>query len=154
MKSALRIVALFLLAIVLGLPLGAYLVRHIFIDKERALGMVYEEGFLDEFAKKEFIYGDLESARKALQYAIKIHTEMQTKSSLSGWREKADLAWCYADLSLIEQSAGNTDAAKDNMTQAQQILKKLGMKDTSEVHLRELLPQKIASNQPPGAESR
>jgi hypothetical protein len=91
MKKALRIVALFLLAIALGLPLGTYLVRHIFIDKERALGMEYEEGFLDEFAKKEFIYGDLESARKALQYAIKIHTEMQTKSSLSGWREKSRL---------------------------------------------------------------
>jgi hypothetical protein len=154
MKKALRIVALFLLAIALGLPLGTYLVRHIFIDKERALGMVYEEGFLDEFAKKEFIYGDLESARKALQYAIKIHTEMQTKSSLSGWREKADLAWCYADLSRIEQSAGDTDAAKDNMTQAQQILKQLGMKDTSEVHLRQLLPKKLASNQPSGVEPR
>lgn len=154
MKNALRIIALFLLAIAFGFPLGTYLVRHIFIDKEKALGMVNEEGFLDEFAKKEFIYADPESARRALKYAIKIHTEMQTKSSLSGWREKADLAWCYADLSLVEQSAGNTDAAKDNMAQAQQILKQLGMKDTSEVHIRELLPKKFASNHPSDSESR
>lgn len=91
MKKVSRIAMLFLLGVVLGLPLGIYLIRHKFIDKEKALGMVIEEGFLDDFAKKEFIYGDLQSARKALRYAIKIHTEMQSKSSLSGWREKADL---------------------------------------------------------------
>jgi hypothetical protein len=154
MKKVLRIFALFLLAVALGLPLGAYSVRHIFIDKEKALGMVNEEDFLDDFAKQEFIYGDLQSARKALRYAIKIHTEMQGKSPLSGWREKADLAWCYADLSVIEQSAGNTDVARDCMTQAQQILKGLGMKDTSEEHLRALLPTRSASSQPSSAESR
>lgn len=154
MKNALRIVALFLLAVALGLPLGTYLIRYVFIEKEKALGLVNEEDFLDEFAKVEFIYADIESARKALQYAIKIHTEMQTKSSLSGWRQKADLAWCYAYLSLIEQSAGNTDAARDNMTQAQQILNQLGMKDTSEVHIRELLPKKFTSNHLSDSESR
>jgi hypothetical protein len=154
MKKVLRIVALFLLAVVLGLPLGAYLVRHIFIDKEKALGLVNEEGFLDEFAKQEFIYGDQQSARNALRYTINIHTEMQSKSPLSGWREKADLAWCYAELSVIEQSAGNTDVAKDCMTQAQQILKGLGMKDTSEAHLRSLLPTRPVSNQPSTGESR
>jgi hypothetical protein len=154
MKKVLRIVALFLLAVVLGLPLGAYLVRHIFIDKEKALSMVNEEDLLDDFAKKEFIYGDLQSARTALRYAVKIHTEMQSKSLLSGWREKADLAWCYADLSVIEQSAGNTEVARDCMTQAQQILKGLGMKDTSEAHLRTLLPTRPVSNQPLSGESR
>lgn len=154
MKKVWRIVALFLLAAVLGLPLGTYLVRHMYIDKEKALGMVNEEDFLDDFAKKEFIYGDLQNARKALRYAIKIHTEMQSKSSLVGWREKADLGWCYADLSVIEQSAGSTDAARDYMTQAQQILKELGMKDTSEAHLRALLPTRSASNQPSSRESR
>jgi hypothetical protein len=154
MKKLSRIAMLFLLGVMLGLPLGIFLVRHEFIDKEKALGMVNEEGFLDDFAKREFIYGDLQSARKALRYAIKIHTEMQSKSSLSGWREKADLGWCYADLSLIEQSAGNTDVATDYMTQAEQILKELGMKDTSEAHLRALLPRRFASNQQSSVESR
>ena len=66
MKRISRIFALLLLGVVLGLPLGIYLVQHKFIDKEKAIGMANEEALLDDFAKKEFIYADPQSARDAL----------------------------------------------------------------------------------------
>src|SRR5260370_501314 len=100
MKKASSIFALFLLGAVLGLPMGIYLVQHKFIDSEKAIGMWSEEVFFDGFAKKEFIYADPRSAREALQYAIKIHNEMRSKSVLWGPPEKSDLAWCYAELNL------------------------------------------------------
>jgi hypothetical protein len=148
MKRISRILALFLLGAVLGLPLGIYLIQHKFIDKEKAIGMWTEEGIVDDFAKKEFTYADLQSAREALRYAIKIHEEMQGISSLRGRPEKADLGWCYAELSLIEESTGNTDLARDYMTRAEQTLKELGLKDSSQAHLREVLQRKSASNPP------
>lgn len=154
MNRVLSIFALLFLGVVVGLPLGIYLVQHEFINNEKALGMVNEEDFFDSYAKKEFIYADAQNARAALTYAINVHSEMQGKSTLSGWREKADLAWCYADLSLIEESAGNVNRAKDYMSQAQQILKGLGMKDSSESHIRELLQRRTASNQPSEGQSR
>jgi len=154
MKRISRIFALFLLGAVLGLPLGIYLVQHKFIDKEKAMGMWSEEVIVDDFAEKEFIYADPQSAREALRCAIKIHKEMQGTSILWGWRERADLGWCYAELSLIEESAGNTDLARDYMTQAGQALKEVGVKDSSEAHIRKVLQRKPVSDQPSGGGSR
>ncbi len=148
MKGISRILALLLLGAALGLPLGIYLVQHKFIDKEKVMGMWSEEVIVDDFAKKEFIYADPQSAREALQYAIKIHKETQGTSTLWGWPEKADLGWCYGELSLIEESAGNPDLAKDYMAQAGQTLKELGLKDSSEAHIREILLRKRISNSP------
>jgi hypothetical protein len=144
MKTISRIFALLLLGVVLGLPLGIYVVQHKFIDKEKAIGMVFEEGVVDDFAKREFFHADPRSSREALQYAIKIHKEMQGKSILSGRAEKSDLGWCYAELSLVEDSAGNAELAGEYMNKAEQILKELGLKDPSEAHIRELLQKKTA----------
>ena len=146
MKRISRILAPLLLGVVLGLPPGIYLVQHKFIDKEKAMGMVNEEALLDDFAKKEFIYADPQSAREALQYAIKMHKEMQGTSTLWGRPEKADLGWCYGELSLIEESAGNPDLARDYMARAGQTLKEVGLKDSSEAHIREVLLREPLSN--------
>jgi hypothetical protein len=154
MKRLSRISALLLLGVVLGLPLGGYLVQHKFIDKEKAMGMWIEESAVDDFAKKEFIYANAQSAREALQYAIKIHKEMQGTSTLWGWTEKLDLGWCYGELSLIEESAGNTDLARNYMTRAELTLKEVGLKDSSEAHIRQVLQRKPVSNPPSGGGSR
>jgi hypothetical protein len=146
MKKILPIFTLFLLGAVIGLALGIYLIQHKFIDNEKAVGMQNEEDIADDFARKEFVYADPQSAREALQYAIKIHTEMQDKSPLWGRPEKSELAWCYAKLSLIEESEGNRALAGDYMTQSEQMLTELGMKDSSEAHLRELLRRTPASD--------
>ena len=154
MKGISRTFALLLLGAVLGLPLGIYLVQHKFIDKEKAIGMASEEALLDDFAKKEFIYADTQSAREALQYAIKIHKEIQGTSTLWGWPEKSDLGWCYGELSLIEESAGNADLAKDYMAQAGRTLKEVGLKDSSEAHIRKVLQRKPVSDPPSSGRSR
>jgi|SRR5580700_19089 hypothetical protein len=154
MKRVTRIFALLFLGAIIGLPLGFYVVQHKFIDKEKAMGMVFEEGLVDDYAKKEFIYADPQNAREALTYAIKIHRGMQGESTLSGWAEKSDLGWCYGELSLIEESTGNANLAKDYMSQAQQILKELGLKDSSESRIREILGRKTISNQPLSVETR
>jgi hypothetical protein len=154
MKKVSRIFALLLVGAVLGAPLGAYLIQRKFIDKEKALGMVNEEALVDDYAKKEFIYADSHSAREALTYAVEIHNEMQGTSTLSGWPEKSDLGWCYAELSLIEESAGNPTLAKNYMSQAQQILKELGLKDPSESHIRKLVQRMPATNQPSSVQPR
>ncbi len=146
MKRISRIFVLLLLGVVLGLPMGIYLVQHKFIDKEKAMGMWMEELTLDGFAKKEFIYANAQSAREALLYAIKIHKEMQAKSPLWGWPEKLELGWCYGELSLIEESAGNTDLARDYMTHAEQTLKEAGLKDSSEAHIQEVLKRNRVSS--------
>jgi hypothetical protein len=154
MKRISRIFALLLLGVVLGLPLGIYLVQFKFVDKEKAMGMVFEEGMIDDFAKKEFIHADPQSSREALRYAIKIHKGMQGTSTLSGRAEKSDLAWCYAELSLIEESAGNTELAGEYMNKAEQILTELGLKDPSEAHIRELLQRKPVFTQASSKEPR
>lgn len=153
MKRISRIFALFLLGAVLGLPLGIYLVYK-FADKEKAMGMWSEETALDDFAKKEFIYADQQSAREALLYAIKVHKEMQAKAPLWGWPEKLELGWCFGELSLIEESAGNADLARDYMTQAGQNLKEAGLKDSSETHIREVLQRRPVSSLPSRGSSR
>lgn len=154
MKRVSRSFALFFLGMIVGLPLGIYLVQDKFINQEKAIGMVNEEDLVDEYAKKEFIYADPQNAREALIYAVKVHKEMQGISTLSGWPEKAELAWCYAELSVIEESGGNSDSARDHMSQAQQILKELGSNDSSESHIRELLQRRPIFNQPSSIQSR
>ena len=154
MKRISRIFALLLLGAVLGLPLGVYLVQHKFIDKEKAMGMWSAETAFDDFAKKEFIYADQQSAREALLYAIKVHKEMQAKAPLWGWPEKLELGWCFGELSIIEESAGNTDLATNYMTQAEQNLKEAGLKDSSETHIREVLQRRLVSGLPSSKSSR
>lgn len=154
MKRALHLCALFVFGAALGLPLGIYLTQHKFIDKEKAIGMWSEEDTLDDFAKKEFIHANPQSAREALSYAIRIHQEMRATSPLWGWPEKRDLGWCYGELSLIEESAGNTELARNYMAQAGEILKEAGLKDNSEAHIREVLRRKPVSALPITGEQR
>jgi hypothetical protein len=154
MKRIPRVIALFFLGVVLGLPLGAYLVQHKFINKEKAIAMTSEEAIADDYAKKEFFYAGPQDARDALTYAVKLHKEMRVTSPLWGWPEKMDLGWCYAELSLTEESAGNTDLSREYMSLAQQTLKELGAKDTSESRIRELLEHRVISNPPSSGESK
>jgi hypothetical protein len=154
MKRIARIVGLLVAGVILGLPLGMSLVQYKFINKEKALGLVSEEGFLDEYAKKQFIYADRQSAREALTYAVKLHTEMRGSSPLQGWPEKLELGWCYAELSVLEESDGNPKLAGDHMLLAQQILRELGLKDPSESHIRELVWRRLKSDQTESAQSR
>jgi hypothetical protein len=148
-KKTWRIPALFLLGVVLGLPLGIYLIQHGYINKEKAIGMLSQEGLADEYAKKAFFHADPESAREALQYAIRIHEQMREINALWGRPEKEDLGWCYAELSVIEESSGNPDLAMNYMTQAEQTLREVGWKDPSEAHIRKAIDRTPASDQSP-----
>jgi len=131
------------------------LIHYKFINKQKALGMLSEESVVDDYAKKQFVYADSQNAREALNFAVKVHREMQGRSPLWGWPEKLDLAWCYAELSVLEESEGNAKLAGDYMSQAQQLLRELGLKDSSESHIRQLLAQRaVSSNQTSSVEPR
>ena len=66
MKRISRTFALLLLGVILGLPLGIYLVQYKFINKEKAIGMVNEEALLDDFAKNEYIeFADASAGQQA-----------------------------------------------------------------------------------------
>lgn len=145
---------LFVAAVTFGLLVGALLVQYRFVNKEKALGLAFEEAFLDQYAKKEFVYADPQSAREALAYAVKTHKSMEGASPLRGWPEKLDLGWCFADLSVLEESTGNARLASDNMSQAQQIFKELGWKDFSATHIRELVHRTARADLTSGAEPK
>jgi hypothetical protein len=141
MNRLLRTVCLFVLGIAVGLPSGILLVRYEFIEKEKAMGMLAEEALADNFAKFQFTHADAQSARAALLYAVQIHTEMQVSNAkYRGRPEKFDLAWCYAELSVLEESAGNLKLADVYMSEAETIFKSDGtVKDSTLQHLREVL---------------
>ena len=140
MKRASRLLALFFMGAVLGLPSGTYLVRHKFIDNERAMGLRGEEVIADDFAKTQFTHADPQSAREALLYAVEMHKKMRVSNSgLWGWPEKMDLGWCYAELSVIEESAGNADLAENYMIISDQIFKEVGAKDSTIANLKQVL---------------
>lgn len=156
MNKTRRLDIYFLLGLLLGIPAGIYGVHHKFIDNEKAVGMWSEESTVDDFAKKEFIHADLQHARDALNYAIKVHQDMQAANPAWGATEQMDLGWCYSELSIIEESAGNTMPAKNFMAQAVQTLRAAGIKDISETRIRQALQVRpdaappADANQPPG----
>lgn len=145
----LRIInGLFLLGTLLGLPLGYYIAHYKYIDGEKAIGMTREEATVDDFAKKVFLYADPRIARGALTFAIKTHQEMQTDNPLWGKTEKVDLGWCYAQLSLLEESGGDAKLAKEHMAQAGQILRDAGISDATEAKIRQTLQPKTVAAPP------
>ena len=148
MKKLRIIDGLFLVGTLLGLPLGFYIMHYRFIDNEKAIGMTSQEATVDDFAKKAFLYADPRIARSALTFAIKTHQEMQTANPLWGKTEKVDLGWCYAQLSLIEESAGDTKLAREHMAQAGQILRGAGLNDATEARIRQTLQPKTVANPP------
>jgi len=152
MKRASKLFALFFLGSVVGLPTGSYLVEHKFIEKEKAMGLHGEEAIADDFAKTQFTHADPQSAREALLYAVNVHKEMQfSNSKYWGWPEKMDLGWCYAELSVLEESAGNTNLSKNYMALSDQIFKEGDAKDSTLAHLRQVLREtqsKPISNPP------
>ncbi len=151
MKTMRLVDGLFLLGTLLGLPAGFYAAHYKYIDNQKAAGMLSEESTVDDFAKAQYLYADPQSARTALAYAITIHQDMQTENPQSGTAEKVNLGWCYAELSLLEESLGNTDVAKKQMAQAVQILQGAGLRDTTEFSIRQKLQKKIHENPPPDA---
>jgi hypothetical protein len=146
MKTIRLVDVMFLLATLVGLPVGYYVAHQKYIDSEKAAGLLSQEATVDDFAKKEFLFADRQSARYALAFAIKTHQEMETQGSPSSAAQKMDLGWCYAELALIEESAGNADPAKKYMTQAVQTLKDAGASATTEFTIRQKLqPQPPAT---------
>jgi len=92
------------------------------------------------FAKTQFTHADTESAREALLYAIKVHNEMQISNSKNrGWPENMDLGWCYAELSALEESAGNADLAGKYRVDAYRILDQPGVKDSTMARLWQVI---------------
>ena len=144
MKTIRLVDVMFLLATLVGLPVGYYVAHQKYIDSEKATGLLSQEATVDDFAKKEFLFADRQSARYALAFAIKTHQEMETPGLPSSAAQKMDLGWCYAELALIEESAGNADPAKKYMTQAVQTLKDAGASATTEFTIR----QKLQPQQP------
>lgn len=139
MKRLLCITGLFLLGAIAGVLLGGYLVRHRFIRAEIGLAMLNKEEYSDNFAQIEFVRADSESAAEALRYAIGFHEQLEGTNTIRGGPEKARLLWRYMQLSVIEELAGNSSLAKNHMTRAKRILKEMGIKDSSEAHLNDIL---------------
>jgi hypothetical protein len=141
MNRLLRAVSFFLLGIALGLPSGILLVQQVFIEKEKGMGMLGEEVLADNFAKFQFTHANAQSARAALLYAVQIHREMQASNpKYRGWAENFDLGWCYAELSVLEDSAGNPNLADGYMSEANRIFRTDGtVKDSTMEHLKQVL---------------
>jgi hypothetical protein len=135
------------------MPAGVYLVQTKYVDNDKALGMMHEESFVDDYAKKEFVLANPPNARNALIYAIDLHRQMQRTNPLWGRSQKVDLGWCYAELSLLEGSSGNTSAASEHMSQARETLKEAGLQDMSETRIRNALQTVLNSNDTTKAEA-
>lgn len=115
-------------------------------------GMLSEEYTVDSFAKMQFKYARGQDAREALLAAIAIHKQIQSEIPKQGRAEKETLGWCFAELSLLDESQGNSESAKNYMAQAEEMLKQAGLKDISEERIRDVL-KKGASAVSPGGRS-
>jgi len=125
MKKLPHLLALFLFGLVLGLPFGIYVLRRGFLEKEKTMGMLGEQSMADDFAKNQFTHADPQSAREALQYAIKTHEQMRASNSKYwGNPQQIDLGWCYAELSVVEESAGNATLAKKYIEESNRLFSK------------------------------
>jgi hypothetical protein len=158
MNKLFRVFLFFLLGTSVVLPLGIVLTERLITGKEKANGMLAEEDFADVFAKTQFTHADPQRAREALLYAVKIHRDMQIANpKYRGWPETFDWGWCYAELSLLDESAGNEDLAKAEMLQANERLKEAGAKDSTISHLLDVArstPAKVSSNSPVNGKPR
>jgi hypothetical protein len=122
-------VLLFILGCVLGLPWGIVEQREV-VRKETILGMQGEEDMVDGFAKMQFIHADPQQARRALLDAVTVHEKMKVDDP--DWDKRNQVKWgfCYGDLALLEESAGNPDLARNYMVKAKQILTPLGFRES------------------------
>jgi len=132
--------------------------QHLFIENEKANGMLGEETIADDFARLQYTHADPQSARDALLYAVEIHRKMQiSNAKYWGNFQKVDLAWSYAELSALEDSAGNGELAKDYMAQADQIFKQLAVKDAILARVKQVIRDtepKTSPNRPENGEPR
>jgi hypothetical protein len=119
-----------------------YWMNRSLVQRADAVGRIGEEATIDYFAKAQYRNADRETAREALSYAIQVHNKMKgTTGKLYGRDGQIDLGYCYGELSLLEEAAGNSDLARDYMQHAVQTLKEVGLRGpiTSEAHIRERL---------------
>jgi len=141
MKRLLHLALWVLLGTLVGLPAGIYWMNRSLVRKADAVGRLTEEAAVDYFAKAQYRNADRGSARQALLDAIQTHNRMKAQSQLRGNYEQYDLGYCYGELSLLEESAGNADVAREYMQRAVDTLKEAGFKGTivSEHDIRERL---------------
>jgi len=140
-KKTLKLGMLLLLGLALGLPWGIMRQRE-YIHKESVLGKQAEEDMVDTFAKMQFVYADPQRAREALHDAISVHEKMQL--AYPGWEqvERAKWGFCYGDLAILEETAGNRALAQSYMAKALELLKQSdysedGVRQALERHARE-----------------
>jgi len=142
MNRLLQLVLWFLLGTFVGLPVGVHWMNRSLVQRADAVGRIGEEATIDYFAKAQYRNADRETAREALLYAIQVHNKMRgTTSKLYARDGQIDLGYCYGELSLLEEAAGNSDLARDYMQHAVQTLKEAGLRGpiTSEANIRERL---------------
>ena len=140
-KKLLHISILFVAGAAPGLAFGTYVAGRI-SDSQMAAGMRAQESLLDAFARLQFDHADWGAAREALLYAIQTHREMRARTSRYTELRKQSLGWCYARLSVLEESAGNVANAKDYMERAKMELKPIV---DNEAHIRQII-QRPASD--------
>jgi len=140
-KKLLRVIALFVAGSAPGLVLGIYVAGRI-SDFQMAAGMRAQESLLDSFARVQFDHADRGGAREALLYAIQTHQEMRAKQLRYTEFRKWSLGWCYARLSVLEESAGNVTIAKDYMERAK---RELNPRGANEAFIRQTI-QRPASD--------
>jgi hypothetical protein len=140
MKRFFHLVLWFMLGTLVGLPIGWYWTNRNLVRNADALGHMAEEATVDYFAKAQYRNADGESARQALLAAIQVHNQLKG-SRLHGKAEQIDLGYCYGELSLLEEGAGNLDLSRDYMQRAEQTLRDAGFKEAnaSEQSIRERL---------------
>lgn len=140
MKRFFHLVLWFLLGMLVGLPIGWYWTNRNMARNADALGHMVEEATIDYFAKAQYRNADRESARQALLAAIQVHNQLKG-SRLHSKAEQVDLGYCYGELSLLEEGAGNFDLAREDMQRAEQTLRDAGFKEAkaSEQYIRERL---------------
>lgn len=151
-----RLLLLFLVGLGTGVVSGILLMQLLFIRHEKAYGMIGEENIADDFAKLQYKNADHESARQGLLYAVGIHRKMQVSNpKYWGKAQWVDLAWCLTELSVLEDSAGNSVLAQAYMAQADEIYKKVGAKDAAverfKQTIRDTLPHAGPNSQSNGA---
>lgn len=129
LKKILYFLMFFILGCALGLPWGIMQERE-YIRMETILGRQGVEEMVDSFAKMQFIHADTQQARRALLDAVTIHEQMQVDYPDRDKTNQVKWGFCYGDLALLEESAGNPDLARNYMVKAKQILTPLGFRES------------------------
>ena len=129
-----------IVGLTVGVTGGAILAHRVLTPNSRMLSQWLAVSEYENLALLQYKHADTQHARQALQGLVSFMDRAEISQLVADKTTlEFDRSLAYMRLAMLDQKSGDMEAYKNHFGEATELSKRLGNKDVSEAHMREVV---------------